>query len=422
MTINELRYALQGLSFLDSLSARPERAVEIARAPAPHLLLWGADDLAEVFRHDADMRPGVSDTLRPFVGPTSLLFATGARHTAYRAAIGPVLRGKRLNGHVPAIRSIVADAADQLAVGGSFVVPRWARRVTLRVIGHILFRDENSPLLTRTADLVDRALGTRWRTLCYRHVRLPAAVPSPWRTFLRERDMLREDLFRTRPGTGATGCLPLGGELARGHPLLGPVGQDELADQLISLIFAGHETTASAISWTLYWIARHDRIRTDLKEELAATTSDGSSATALPLLDAVCRETLRLTPPATVAGNRILTSARQFPGRSMTRSTILTPCIYLAHRQPDVYPHPDRFDPGRFTDGKWSGQYYLPFGGGTRRCLGADLAMLELRMAIAAVLRRVELGRPARNAGVPRRRGPAMGPSPTLTLATRPCT
>ena len=419
-TINELRFGFQGMSYLDSVADRPRRRVELSGAPERHLLLWDSSDIAEVFRAERDMRLEESDTLRPLVGDNSLLFANGERHTAYRRTVGPALRGRQLEDHRPAIVDIAERAADELANVESFVVPTWTRGVTLRVIGHILLADPESDLLTRLSDLVERTLGTPSRTLRYRYLHPPAIVPSLWRSFRRDRDALRNDLRTIRPQT-TTGCPALAAELGSGQPPLGPLDPDELADQLMSLIFAGHETTSSAIAWTLYWLAGHDRVRADLKAELAASTADGSSASDLPLLDAVCRESLRITPPATIAGRRILTADRELLGGTQPAGTKMTPCIHLAHRQSDVFPEPERFDPSRFVDRTWSGHEYLPFGGGTRRCLGADLAMLEMRVVVAAVLRRVELGRPGPRDGVPHRRGPAMGPSPTLTLAVRPC-
>ncbi|MFJ2607931.1 cytochrome P450 [Streptomyces sp. NPDC087425] len=421
MSLNKLRFGLQGLAFLDTVSTRPERTVRLKSTPAPHLLLWGPEDIAEVFRSERDMHLDQSDTLRPLVGDTSLLFANGTRHAAYRQVVGPALRGNRLAAHHPAIAETVNHAADELTRTDTFVVPEWARRLTLRIIGTILLDDEDSDLLTRVSDLVEHVLGTPSRTLRYRYLRPPTTLPSLWRTFLRDRDTLREDLTTPRPRPTTSRCPALATELTSGNPPLGPLDENELADQLMSLIFAGHETTASAIAWTLYWLACDDHLRTDLRAELTASTADGSTAAELPLLDAVCRESLRITPPATIAGHRVLTTDQELLGRPLTKGTTLTPCIHLAHRQPDTYPHPERFDPHRFLDRKWSTQHYLPFGGGTRRCLGADLAMLEMCMTIAAVLRRVELGRPSRRAGTPHRRGPAMGPAPTLTLTVRPC-
>ncbi|MFS0694431.1 cytochrome P450 [Streptomyces nitrosporeus] len=421
MTINTLRFGLQGLSFLDAVSDRPDRTVELRHAPALHLLLWDSDDIAEVFRSEQDMRLGESDTLRPLVGARSLLFANGSRHAAYRQVVGPALRGRRLDGHRPAVRAIIERAADELLATDSYIVTAWARRLTLRIIGEILLGDEDSDVLTGVSDLVELALGTPSRTLRYRYLRPPTVLPSLWRTFLRDRDALREHLHTLRPRPTTSGCPALAAELSPEQPPLGHIGGEELTDQLMSLIFAGHETTASAIAWTLYWLACDDELRGDLRSELGASSDDGSSAAALPLLDAVCRESLRITPPATITGHRVLTTDRELLGRDLARGTTLTPCILLAHRQPEAYPSPERFDPGRFLGRKHSGQRYLPFGGGARRCLGADLAMLEMRMTVAAVVRRVELGRPPAGAGTAHRRGPAMGPSSALTLRVRPC-
>lgn len=444
MNMNKARLTFQGLSFLESVSSRRDRTLVLKSAPAPHLLVWSAEDLAEIFRSERYMRLDRSDTLRPLVGDSSLLFANGTRHAAYRQVVGPALRGRRLDGYRPLIRSAAEQAADQLVHAGTFVVPEWTRQVTLRIIGRILLgcgdghQDtcedgrEDTDLVQRVGDLVASVLDFPSRTLRYRYLRPHPALPSLWRTFLRERDAVREDLCTRleripEPGGHARGAgcpvaAPgLAADLMSGDPPLGRLSRSELADQLMSLIFAGHETTASAIAWTLYWLACDDQIRTDLRAELAACSADGSAAAELPLLDAVCREALRITPPATVAGHRVLTDDRELLGRPLAQGTRLTPCIHLAHRQPDVYRHPERFDPGRFLDHKWSAQHYLPFGGGTRRCLGADLAAMEMRMVVAAVLRRVEFSCVNPRAGTPHRRGPAMGPGPALTMTVRSC-
>jgi cytochrome P450 len=434
MNVNRLRFSFQGLSYLESASSAPDRALLLRTSPAPHLLVWSAADIGQIFRSDRLMWLEHSDTLRPLLGDSSLLFANGTRHEAYRQVIGPALRGKQLDSWRPVIKAAVEDAADECIKAGSFVTPEWARQLTLGIIRQILLGPEASSgywaecreLLRRVSDLVESALGSSVRTLRYRYLRLPTALPSPWRAFLRERDTIRRDLLalvELAAGTGRTNvtCPGLVVALTSGSPPLGRIGDSELADQLMSLIFAGHETTASAIAWTLYWLACHDQIRADVRAELAASSADGSSVTDSPLLDAVCREVLRISPPATVAGNRVLADEQALLGRRLPKGTTLTPCIHLVHRQPDVYHHPERFAPDRFLAHKWSAQHYLPFGGGTRRCLGADLAVLEMRMAVAALLRRADLRCLNPRAGTPHRRGPAMGPAPTLTMAVRPC-
>jgi len=202
---------------------------------------------------------------------------------------------------------------------------------------------------------------------------------------------------------------------------LGGIDDDELRDQLVSLLFAGHETTASAIAWTLLWLDRDEPVRRDLIAELDATSDDGSNATHVPLLQAVAEESLRLSPPATLAGNRVTTEDSDLFGVPLPRGTELTPSIYLAHHHPDRFPHPFRFDPRRFLGKRVPSSHYFPFGGGIRRCLGSELAMLEIRMIIAALLRRRELRCVNPRAGTPRLRGPAMAPSGRLRVAVTAC-
>jgi cytochrome P450 len=194
---------------------------------------------------------------------------------------------------------------------------------------------------------------------------------------------------------------------------------EELRDQIMSLLFAGHETTASATAWVLYWLSRDERVCRDVIDELT-TADDGSDPTQVPLLHAVTEEALRLSPPAIIAGKRMLTADGELLGKPLPAGTIVTPCMYLAHHQPDLFPNPRRFDPSRFLGNRASRQCYFPFGGGTRRCLGSELAMLEVRMITAAVLRRCQLHCVNPEAGIPELRGPAMTLAPALRMSIRP--
>lgn len=197
---------------------------------------------------------------------------------------------------------------------------------------------------------------------------------------------------------------------------LGEIDDAELRDAIVSLLFAGYETTASATAWTLYWLDREPTIRRDVLAELAATTTDGSDVSQIPLLHAVIQEALRLTPPVIVAGNRTLTEDDEVHGRALAAGTTLTPSIHLAHRHPDRFPNPRRFDPNRFLSNRVPAQNYFPFGGGTRYCLGSQLAHLEIRMIMTAVLRRCEWRCVNPRSGTPQLRGHAMAPAARLRM------
>ncbi|MEV6235681.1 cytochrome P450 [Lentzea sp. NPDC051838] len=384
MTLNALRFKMDTLRFLDERTAAGDTFFELQSRPERRLLVWQPEGLAEIFRSEHRMRLASSSTVEPLSGHHSLLFANGPRHTAYRKVIGARLRGRPLAACRDTIRQEAEAALEDVRPGSVVNLPEWSRALALRIISRVLFGHVDHELLTTFTRWLDSALGTRSRMLAYRYLRLPPAVPTPWRTFQRRRADLCDRVLRAAPHA-TDGSLTA--VLRDGEPPLGALGDDDLTDQVLSLLFAGHETTASAMTSALYWLGRHPDVLADVRAELAATSADGAVAEDVPLLDAVCREVLRISPPAMIAGNRVLTEDMDILGHRAAAGTRLTPCIYAAHRQTDLYPDPLRFDPGRFLGQRTQAQRYLPFGGGTRRCLGADFASMEMRMVLAAVLR-----------------------------------
>jgi hypothetical protein len=157
---------------------------------------------------------------------------------------------------------------------------------------------------------------------------------------------------------------------------------DELLDQLVTLLLAGHDTTATALSWAFERLIRHPA----LLHRTAAAAADGDDA----WLDAVCKESLRVRPVVFEFG-RTLTAPVQLAGYRIPAGHILVPSINLVHHSSRHYPDPDEFQPQRFLDQRPDPAIWLPFGGGVRRCLGATFALVEMRTVLREVLRRVEL-------------------------------
>jgi cytochrome P450 family 110 len=215
-------------------------------------------------------------------------------------------------------------------------------------------------------------------------------------------------VLNSAKATATTQPAALATRLLAGEQPLGVLDDEELRDQIMSLLFAGHETSASTTAWILYWLSRDEKIYRDVIDELTSTSTDGSDPTQVPLLQAVIHEALRLSPPAIIAGKRMLPADGELLGKPLPAGSIVTPCMYLAHHQPDLFPQPRRFNPTRFLGNRVSRQHYFPFGGGTRRCLGSELAMVQVRMITAAVLRRCQLHCVNPEAGIPELRGPAM--------------
>jgi cytochrome P450 family 135 len=154
---------------------------------------------------------------------------------------------------------------------------------------------------------------------------------------------------------------------------------EELRDELMTLLVAGHETTATAMAWTLERITRHPEVLERLRD-------DPSDA----YLDAVIKETLRLRPVVPAVARKLLVPM-EFGGWMLPAGVHIAPSIYLLHRRPDLYPDPLAFRPERFLCAQPGTYEWIPFGGGIRRCLGASFALLEMRIVLSTVLRSVTL-------------------------------
>jgi cytochrome P450 len=412
MNRKEFSFAFQTLPFLDSHEGDIAGVVEFRARPTPRLLVWHPEAIDWIFRADRNMHHVPSRTLCPLLGRKSLLWAEGLRHVAYRRVLGPSLRGDQLQVCHKIISHTVHSAIDALAPEAVISLIKWVRKVTLRATSQILLGRSENLLLELFNARVEDVLGSRIRTLVYRYLYAHA--------FLRGYRELEEMLLRNVKATATAQPPALAARLLAGDGPLGVLDDEELRDQIMSLLFAGQETTASTTAWVLYWLGRDERVRRDVVAELTATSNDGSDPAQVPLLHAVIQEALRLSPPAIIAGKRMLTADGELLGRLLPAGATVTPCMYLAHRQPDLFPNPHRFVHSRFLGNRVSRQYYFPFGGGTRHCLGSELAMLEVRMIVAAVLRRCQLHCVNPEAGIPELRGPAMTLAQDLRMSITP--
>jgi len=161
-----------------------------------------------------------------------------------------------------------------------------------------------------------------------------------------------------------------------------PMTDVELRDELMTLLVAGHETTANALTWALYWIHKLPSVREKLLQELNRLGDDPDSSTIfrLPYLNAVCCETLRIYPVSMITFPRVVKAPLQLMGYQLEPGTTVVGCIYLTHRRTDLYPQPDLFKPERFLERQFSPYEYLPFGGGSRRCIGMAFAQFEMKV------------------------------------------
>jgi cytochrome P450 family 110 len=192
-----------------------------------------------------------------------------------------------------------------------------------------------------------------------------------------------------------------------------PMSDDELQDELLTLLLAGYETTATAIAWALYWIHRHPQVREKLLAELnqLGKAPDPTALVQSPYLTAVCNESLRLFPVATLTFPREVKEPVELMGYQLEPGTRVYGCIYLTHQRPDLYSNPKLFKPERFLERQFSPYEFLPFGGGARRCIGEALAQFELKLVISTLLSHYRLALADQSPEYPQRRGVTFTPA-----------
>jgi cytochrome P450 len=295
------------------------------------------------------------------------------------------------------------------------------QEITLRVILRAVFgldEGERFQQLRQLLNLVLEALGTPLSStlLFFPSLRKDWGPFSPWGRFLRIKQQVRQLLYdeirerREQGDFSRTDILTL---LLSARDEAGqPMTDEELHDELMTLLVAGHETTASALTWALYWIHHLPDVQDKLLHELE-TLGDGvdpMEMARLPYLSAICSETLRIYPIAPSTFIRILKSPMEIGRYQFEAGTALMPSIYLIHQREDIYPEPKRFKPERFLERQYSPYEYFPFGGSNRRCIGAALALLEMKLVLATIVSRFQLTLTSSRPIKPVRRGLTLAP------------
>jgi cytochrome P450 len=329
----------------------------------------------------------INGLFRRVLGTNSLLVIDGDEHLRQRRLLLPPFHGERIAEHYGAMVQAAEDDVADWPVGEPFAVQPRMQAMTLNVILAAVFglqagerRDRLRILLARLLEL-NTTLATTLPQL-----RIELGGRSPWGKLMRctaEVDAaVYEEIARRReqadrPNDVLSRLLDAQ-DAADGEGM----SDRELRDQLLTMLVAGHETTATALAWTFERLLRHPPVMVRTKAELA----EGSTT----YLDAVIKETLRLRPVVPITARKI-TVPFEVEGRVYEPGTVLMPCMFLLHRDPDVYDRPEEFLPERFVG--WSPPPYswIPFGGGVRRCLGSGFALAEMRAVMQTVLARVEL-------------------------------
>ena len=338
---------------------------------APMVVLSDPADVRAVFTAPADVvRAGASSSfLEPFVGPSSILILDGPEHLRQRKLMLPPFHGERMRAHRDLIAGLAAAEVERWPRGVPFATHGRMQALTLDVIMRVVFGAELPALrdaIRRTLDMtmsLPRALffSLTGNDLGFR--RAIAAVEGQLAEVIRARRATVEE----RPPAIVDELIAAGST------------DDELRDQLVTLLAAGHETTAGALAWALERLARHPQVLARLRADEPGYA------------DAVVKEVLRTRPVLTIAARKLV-APFAVAGWELPAGVHVAPCIYLTHRRPEVYDDPTAFRPERWLgDGAPDSYAWIPFGGGVRRCVGAAFAAMEMNEVLRAVAVRVEL-------------------------------
>ncbi|MEH2059593.1 MAG: cytochrome P450 [Nostoc sp.] len=399
---------------------------------APQVFISNPQAIQQIFTTDPkQLDSGEPAGIRsPLLGRQSLLALEGKPHQRQRKLLTPPLHGERMLAYGELICDITEQVTNQWQVGETFAVLPSMQAISFQVILKAVFGLEDGPRYEKLNELLITILNPKisiLRTvlLLFPAMRRDLGAWSPWGKYLRLRQQIDQLIYaqirerKAQPDPSRTDILSL---MMAARDEAGEAMTDlELRDELMTLLVAGHETTATSLSWALYWIHYVPQVREKLLQELdkLGELPDPNAIFRLPYLNAVCSETLRLYPVAVSALNRVVKSPLQIGGYNFEPGTLLNPSIYLTHHREDLYPESKQFKPERFLERQFSPYEYLPFGGGNRRCIGMAFALFEMKLVLAKVLSHWEMELADSNPVQPVRKGLLFSPAGGVKMVVK---
>src|SRR3954449_7331228 len=388
-------FIFAGRRFLDAMRKRYGDVVTMSTAfDSKFVMVFDPDLLKKVFQAPPDrLRAGEANALLgQILGERSVLVLDGAEHLRQRKLMLPPFHGKRLKGYEEKMREAADRAIDAWPVGEPFTLMPTMQAVTLDVIMHAVWGVEEGPRaeeLKRRVRAVIEPLSRRFGivVLALSGGRFgDRKAVQRFEQRRRELDaMIYEEIAERRAATDLEEREDVFSMLLQARDENGePMTDQELRDELVTLLVAGHETTATGLAWAFDLLLRTPRVLARTREAIASGDDN--------YVDAVVKEALRIRPVIPGVGRVVRGEPFELGGYTIPPGVEINPSIGVIHRRADSYPQPGEFRPERFLGDDAPDTYtWVPFGGGTRRCLGASFALLEMKVVIRRVLERADL-------------------------------
>ena len=391
--LQAVRYAREPLGFLIDLQRRYgdvfavsfpffDRLVYVADPALVKVLFTGSPQQFHAGEANATV-------LEPALGPNSVLTLDEGPHMRQRKLLLPPFHGERIGRYGDLIREITMREMERWPVGEPFALRRHTQRITLAVIMRAVFGVYDEERLARFEKLIEDFSSRVNAVVAFPALQRDLGRWSPWGRFVRARAALDEFVYeeialrRAEADVGGVDrddvlSLLLGARDEDGSPM----SDEELRDELVTVLGAGHETTATGLAWAVERLLRTPRALGRLRDSVAAGEDD--------YLDATIKETLRARP-VIVDVARKLTAPVEIGGYQVPAGQYLMAAIAAIHYREDLFPDPEQFLPERFLDRRADTYAWIPFGGGVRRCIGASFAEFEMRVVLRAFIERADL-------------------------------
>ena len=432
-TIRQLNAILRPLEFAEQRSRKYGDFYQVTfKNSPPTIVTSNPQAIEDIFTASPDkFEVGRGNKGLSFlVGDNSLLLLDGKEHRNRRRLLMPPFHGESLQKCSEQIIQITNKVGNRLETNKPFKVRSLTQEITLRVILSVVFGIDSGARYDRLRELLTTLLETFNTPLNSSLIFFPFLQQdwgkfSPWGRFLQLKQEIRtlidaeikerrELLAAKKLENKDIFSLLLSAKDENGAGMT----DEELHDELITLLFAGHETTASALAWLFYWVHYLPEVQDKLRFELNSwdKSSNYQSINNLTYLNAVISETLRIYPIAAGTFARVLTQPMSIMGYDFEPDTWLMISIYSLHHREDLYPNSKQFNPQRFLHKTYSSYEYIPFGGGNRRCIGSALALLEMKLVTATILSRFQLKLISDRPLLPVRRGLTIAPPASFKM------
>jgi cytochrome P450 family 110 len=405
--IQLLRWTFQPLAFLDSCAQRyGDSFIMQLGSSSPQVIVASHPDfIADLF--NASNAPlfdsgRTQPLLKWAMGENSALVLDGSTHRRHRQLLMPPFHGERMRDHGQLMCQIAQNVMADWRVGKPVTILPYMNDITLQVILEAVFGLHEGVRYLRLRKLLKQYLDMAASPVLYLIGMIPLLQKdlgewSPVGRYFKLQREIDELLFaeiadrRQEADSDSGGVLTM--LIAARDEDGQPMSDQELRDELLTLLLAGHDSSGATLSWAIYLIHAHPLVKARLQAEIDQLPPDADpmAIARLPYLSAVCSESLRLHP----SGPAILTRVTNYPARvyhyDFPENTLILPCVYLTHHRADIYPNPRQFQPDRFLDRQYSPSEYYPFGGNNRRCIASAFALFEMKLVITTLMQRYDL-------------------------------